>query len=54
MFHSYFERENNKILTLNIVHFPNCEISASLCIVLPHLKVSKYNKRPGRFLKETR
>ena len=30
MFHSYFERKNDKILTFNIVHLPNFEISASL------------------------
>ena len=29
-FHSYFERKNDKILTFNIVNFPNFEISASL------------------------
>ena len=26
MFHSYFERKNDKALTFNIVHFPNFEI----------------------------
>ena len=30
MFHSYFEKKNNKIFTFNIVYFPNFEISASL------------------------
>ena len=30
MFHSYFERKYGKVLTFNIVHFPNFEISASL------------------------
>ena len=30
MFHSYFERKNIKVLTFNIVHFPNFEINASL------------------------
>ena len=30
MFRSYFKRENYKILTINIVRFPNFEISASL------------------------
>ena len=30
MLHSYFERKNNKILTFNIVHLPNFEMSASL------------------------
>ena len=28
MFHSYFERKNDKVLTFNIVHFPNFEVSA--------------------------
>ena len=26
MFHSYFERKNDKVFTFNIVHFPNFEI----------------------------
>ena len=26
MFHSYFERKIDKVLTLNIAHFPNFEI----------------------------
>ena len=30
MFYSYFEEENDKVLTFNIVHFPNFELSASL------------------------
>ena len=30
LFHSYFEKKNDKVLTFNIVYFPNCEISASL------------------------
>ena len=30
MFHPYFERKNDKILTFDIAHFPNFEISASL------------------------
>ena len=30
MFHSYFERENDKALACNIVHFRNFEISAYL------------------------
>ena len=30
MFHFYFERENDKVLTLNIVHVPKFEISPSL------------------------
>ena len=28
--HSYFERKNDKVLTINIVHFPDFEISSSL------------------------
>ena len=32
MFHSYFERKNDKVLTFNTVHFPNFEISASLMV----------------------
>ena len=39
MFHSYFERKNDKILTFNVVHFPNFEISASLELAPP------FNKR---------
>ena len=35
MFYSYFERKYDKILTLNIVHFPNFEISTSL-LLAPH------------------
>ena len=27
--YSYFERKNDKVLTFNIVHFPNFEISAA-------------------------
>ena len=38
MFHSYFERKNNKVLTFNIVHFPNVEISASLYLAPPSNK----------------
>ena len=30
MFHSYFERKNDKVLTFNIVHFPDFEINDSL------------------------
>ena len=30
MFHSYFERKNDKVLTFNIVHLPYIEIGASL------------------------
>ena len=26
MFHSYFERKNDKVLTFNIVHFPNVKL----------------------------
>ena len=37
MFHSYFERKNDKVLPLNIVHFPNFEISAF------KISVSKFN-----------
>ena len=29
LFHSYFERKNDKVLTFNIVYFPNFEISAT-------------------------
>ena len=35
MFHFYFERKNDKVLTFNIVHFPNFEISASFWLALP-------------------
>ena len=28
--HSYFERKTDKVLTFNIVHFPNLEISVFL------------------------
>ena len=48
MFHSYFERKNDKVLTFNITHFLNFEMSAS------HLIVSKFNKRRGRLLEEIR
>ena len=30
MFHSIFERKNDKVLAFDIAHFPNFEISASL------------------------
>ena len=53
MFHSYFERKNDKVLIFNIVHFPNFEISASL-LLAPPLTVSKFNKRQGRLLEEIR
>ena len=32
MFYSYFERNNYKALTFNIVHFANFEIRAALLI----------------------
>ena len=35
MFHSYFERKNEKVLAFNIAHFPNLEINASLSLVPP-------------------
>ena len=38
MFHSYFERNYDKVLIFNIVHFPNFEISASLLLALPSNK----------------
>ena len=53
MFHYYFERKYVKVLTFNIAHFPNFEISASLLLAL-HLTVSKFNKRQGRLLEEIR
>ena len=40
MFHSYFERKSDKVLTFNIVHFPNYEISVSPKLAPPS------NKRP--------
>ena len=30
MFHSYFKRKNDKVLTFSIVHFPNFEIPKHL------------------------
>ena len=30
MFNSYFETNNDKVLTFNIIHFPNFEINASI------------------------
>ena len=33
--HSYFERKYDKVLTFNIAHFPNFEISASLLLAPP-------------------
>ena len=38
MFHSYFERKNAKILTFNIVHFPNFDMSASFYLAPPSNK----------------
>ena len=38
MFHSYSERKNDIVLTFNIVHFPNFEISASLYLARPSNK----------------
>ena len=38
MFHSYFERKNDKVLTFNIVHFPNFEISGALSLAPPSNK----------------
>ena len=32
MYHSYFERKDDKVLTFDIVHFPNFEINASLLL----------------------
>ena len=53
MFYSYFERNYDKVLTFNVVHFPNFEISASL-LLAPHITVSKFNKRRGLLLEEIR
>ena len=38
MFHSYFERKTDKVLTVNIVYFPYFEISASLELAAPSNK----------------
>ena len=38
VFHSYFERKNDKVLTLDVVRFPNFEISASLHLSPPSNK----------------
>ena len=35
LFHSYFEKKYDKVLTFNIVHFLNFEISASLLLLPP-------------------
>ena len=53
MLHSYFKRKYDKVLTFNIVHFPNFEISAFL-LLASHLAVSKFNKRWGHLLDEIR
>ena len=42
MFHSYFERKYDKVLTFNIVHFPNLELSASLSLAPPSNKHRTY------------
>ena len=49
----HFELKNDKVLTFNIVHFRNLEISASLYLA-PHLTLPKFNKRRGRLLEEIR
>ena len=38
MFHSYFERKNDKALIFDVVHFSNFEISASLLLAPPSNK----------------
>ena len=38
MFHSYLDRKYDKVLTVNIVHFPNFEITAFLLLGLPSNK----------------
>ena len=53
LFHLYFDRKYDKVLTFNIVHFPNFEISASL-LLAPHPTVSKFDKRRCRLLAEIR
>ena len=35
---SYFERKYDKVLTCNIVHFPNFEISTSFLLASPSNK----------------
>ena len=45
------KEKNDKVLTFNIVHFPNFEIYSSLKQA-PHLTVSKFNKSRGRLLEE--
>ena len=34
----HFERKNAKVVTFNIVHFPNFEVSASFYLALPSNK----------------
>ena len=48
MFHSYFEKQNNKVLTFINVHYPKFEISASL-LLAPHLTVLKFINRYGAY-----
>ena len=38
MCHSYFERKNDKVLSFNIVYFPNFETSASFQLAPPSNK----------------
>ena len=38
MFHSYFDRKYDTILTFNIVHFPNFEMSIFLLLAPPSNK----------------
>ena len=52
MFRSYFEK-NDRVLTFNIAHFNNFEISASL-LLAPHLTVAKFNERRGCLLEKIR
>ena len=35
LFHSYFERKSDKVLTLDFVYFPNFAISTSLLLAAP-------------------
>ena len=50
LFHFYFERKNDKVLTINVFHFPYFEISASLKLA-PHVTVLKFNKRRGALIR---
>ena len=50
MFHSYFERKYDKVLTFNIVYFPNFEISASLLLAPPSNKFWIFNSMNFTFL----